>query len=443
MSESAPAAAGYLRRMGGFSATMLVVGGVIGAGIFLNPAVVAARTHSGAQLLAAWVLGGVLTLLGALCFAELGARRPEAGGSYLYLHEAFGPLTAFLFGWTMLIADLPGSIAAVALIFGRYAATATGLPVSSSPQLATAALVLLALVHARGISSGALLQNLMSLLKLTAVAVLVGAGLWLAAPHLSTALARDPGIEHPNFAIALLPVLFAYGGFAYLNALAGEVRDPQRTLPRALVWGLLLVMVAYALVNLAYLAALGHAGLAHSEAPAAAVMHQAFGALGERLMAAGIAASTFGYCAVALGGAARVLQTIAAQGLFFRGLGVLHPRRHTPQRALALLAGWAIVLALTNSFSWLLNYTTVVDWLGYSATIAALFWYRRNQRGYTGFRTPLYPLEPIVFIAVTVAVIAVTVAYSPGNAGMGLLVMLLGLPVYFGWRHFGHAAAER
>ncbi|EQD66090.1 amino acid transporter, partial [mine drainage metagenome] len=131
----------------------------------------------------------------------------------------------------------------------------------------------------------------------------------------------------------------------------------------------------YVLVNLGYLAALGHAGLARSEAPAAAVMRQAFGPLGERLIAAGIAVSTFGYCAVALGGAARVLQTIAAQGLFFRSLGVLHPRRRTPQRALIVLAGWSIVLALSGSFAWLLNYTTVVDWLGYAATIAALFWY--------------------------------------------------------------------
>lgn len=433
MSDTMTASATYLRRMGGFSSTLLVVGGVIGAGIFLNPAVVAAHTHSGAQLLLAWVLGGVLTMLGALCFAELGARRPEAGGSYLYIFEAFGPLLAFLFGWTMLIADLPGSLAAVALIFGRYAATAVGLPLHSAPALGSSALVLIALVHARGISTGAALQNVLSLLKLGAVAALAGTGLWLAAPHLPAALAADPTIGQPNFAMALLPVLFAYGGFAYLNALAGEVRDPLRTLPRALIGGLLLVMLVYVLVNLGYLAALGHAGLARSEAPAAAVMRQAFGPLGERLIAAGIAVSTFGYCAVALGGAARVLQTIAAQGLFFRSLGVLHPRRRTPQRALIVLAGWSIVLALSGSFAWLLNYTTVVDWLGYAATIAALFWYRRRQPGYHGFRTPLYPLEPVVFIALVLAVVVVTVAYSPGNAGMGLLVMLLGLPVYAFW----------
>ena len=433
MSE-AISSGGYLRRMGLFSSSMLVVGGVIGAGIFLNPAAVAAHTHSGAQLLLAWLLGGVLTLVGALCFAELGARRPEAGGSYLYIFEAFGPLLAFLFGWTMLVADLPGSLAAVALIFGRYAAVAVGAPVTIAPVLGSSALLLVALVHARGIGSGAMLQNALSVLKLSAVAALAGAGLWLAAPHLPLALASDPDIAHPNFALALLPVLFAYGGFAYLNALAGEVRNPRRTLPLALVLGLLLVMLAYVAVNVGYLAALGHDGLAHSKAPAAAVMRQAFGAAGERIIAAGIALSTIGYCAVALGGAARVLQTIAAQGLFFRSLGVLHPERRTPQRALGVLAAWSIVLALTGSFDWLLNYTTVVDWLGYAAAIAALFAYRRRQRDYAGFRTPLYPLEPLLFIAVVLVVVAVTVAASPRDAGMGLLVMLLGLPVYGYWR---------
>ncbi len=425
---------GYLRRMGVFSSTMLVVGGVIGAGIFLNPAVVAAHTHSGTELLLAWVLGGVLTLLGALCFAELGARRPEAGGSYLYILEAFGPLLAFLFGWTMLVADLPGSLAAVSLILGRYSAVAVGLPVGLAPILGSSALLLVALVHARGIQNGATLQNAMSILKLATVAVLAGAGLWLAAPRLPVALATDPAVAHPNFALALLPVLFAYGGFAYLNALAGEVRKPRRTLPLALVMGLILVMLAYVLVNLGYLAALGHDGLAHSQAPAAAVMGLALGAAGGRIIAAGIALSTLGYCAVALGGAARVLQTIAAQGLFFRSLGVLHPVRRTPQRALAALAAWSIVLALTGSFNWLLNYTTVVDWLGYAAAIAALFAYRRRQRGYEGFRTPLYPLEPLMFIALVLAVVTVTVGYSPFNAGMGIVVMLLGVPVYAYWK---------
>ncbi len=433
------AAPGYLRRMGLFSSSMLVIGGVIGAGIFLNPAAVARYTASGTQLLLAWVLGGVLTLIGALCFAELGARRPEAGGSYLYIFEAFGPLLAFLFGWAMLAADLPGSLAAVALIFGRYAAVAVGAPVTLAPVLGSSALLLVALVHARGIASGALLQNIMSLLKLTAVAALAGVGLWLGLGHLPQALAADATVAQPNFVIALLPVLFAYGGFAYLNALAGEVRKPQRTLPLALLLGLLGVMAAYLLVNLGYLAALGHDGLARSSAPAAAVMRQALGTPGERLIALGIALSTLGYCAVALGGAARVLQTIAAQGLFFRALGHLHPQRRTPQRALAVLALWSIVLALSGRFDWLLKATTVVDWLGYAAAIAALFVYRRRQHDYDGFRVPLYPLLPVLFLLLVLALALASVAYSPTSAGAGVLMTLLGLPLYAYWHRHSRA----
>lgn len=441
MVQAANASGGYVRRMGTFSAAMVVIGGVIGAGIFLNPSVVAQRTGSGAAVLTMWVLGGVLTLIGALCFAELGARRPQAGGSYVYLREAFGSLPAFLFGWTMLIANYTGSIAAVAITFGRYAATAAGAPDRTAPAFAVAAIVLLALIHARGIGAGALAQNILTLLKLTAIAVLVATGLWLAAGHLPAALAHDSAVAQGSLSGALLPVLFTYGGFAYLNTLAGEVRDPERTLPRALILGMLGVMTAYLLANVAYLAVLGRAGLAASEAPAAAVMQQAFGRIGARLIAAGIAASTFGYCAVALGGSARVLQTMAAEGLFFRSLGALHPTRHTPQRALALLAAWAVLLALSGSFGALLNYTTVADWLGYAGAVAALFWYRRAHTAVSAaYRVPLYPWLPLLFVAVVLAVVIVTVIASPGDAGMGALVALLGVPAYYGWRRLGRPA---
>ena len=441
MVQAADAGGGYVRRMGTFSAAMLVIGGVIGAGIFLNPAVVAQRTGSGAAVLTMWVLGGALTLIGALCFAELGARRPQAGGSYVYLREAFGSLPAFLFGWTMLVANYTGSIAAVAITFGRYAATAAGASERAAPAFAVGAIVLLAMIHARGIGAGALAQNILTLLKLTAIAVLVATGLWLAADHLPAALAHDGAVAQGSLSGALLPVLFTYGGFAYLNTLAGEVRDPERTLPRALILGMLGVMVAYLLANVAYLAVLGRAGLAASPAPAAVVMQQGFGAIGARLIAAGIAASTFGYCAVALGGAARVLQTMAAQGLFFRGLAALHPTRHTPQRALALLAVWAILLALSGSFGALLNYTTVADWLGYAGAVTALFWYRRMRADEAVvYRVPLYPWLPLLFIVVVAAVVMVTVIASPGDAGMGALVVLLGVPAYYGWHRLGSTA---
>ena len=345
MSDS-PASTSYQRSLGPWDAALIVVGGIIGGGIFLTPGVAAQRTGSDLSLLLLWIGAGVLTLVGALCYAELGARRPNAGGIYVYLREAFGPLAGFLFGWTMLLVIYSGSSAAVATIFARYASALFGLSPAWALPLTIGALVFVAGVNLFGIRLGARIQNLFSLLKLLAVAVLVVCGLFLTGAGHGAVHAPDPARSGAGFMGAALPVLFAYSGFTYLNNLAGEVRDPQRTLPRALTLGMLLVIVAYVLVNLAYLATLGHAGLAASNAPAADVMRQVFGPLGEKVIAAGVAISTLGFCNITLVAGARVLQVMGEDGLFFRSVAQLHPRYRTPNLALLLLAGWAIVLAL-------------------------------------------------------------------------------------------------
>jgi APA family basic amino acid/polyamine antiporter len=313
----------YLRRLGVWDGAMIVVGGVIGAGIFRTPATVAERTASGLPLLALWVLGGALTLAGVLCYAELGARRPQAGGIYLYLREAFGMLPAFLFGWTMALINYPGSVAAVAITFADYLCKAAGLSTAWVTPVGVAAIVFIVGVNFTGIRAGAMLQNVFAVLKLAAVALLVAVGLVLAHGHLGGVLATDTSrtVSSGAFVGALLPVLFTYGGFHYLNDLAGEVRDPQRTLPRALLLGMLGVVAAYVLANVAYLTGMGHAGLAASTAPAADLMHRLFGTAGEKVMAIGIACSTFGYCSIAIAGGARVLQTMGADGALFRAVG--------------------------------------------------------------------------------------------------------------------------
>ncbi|KZC36963.1 UNVERIFIED_ORG: amino acid permease, partial [Rhodanobacter sp. FW104-R5] len=292
----------YARSLRPRDAALVVVGGIIGGGIFLNPGIVAQRTESGLALLLMWVAAGVLTLIGALCYAELGARRPHAGGSYVYLREAFGPLAGFLFGWTMLLVIYSGSSAAVATIFASYTAALFGLQSAWALPLTVGGLVFVSAINLFGIRLGAQIQNLFALLKLLAVAVLVACGLFLAgagAGH-GQLLAADPARQGVGFIGAALPVLFAYSGFTYLNNLAGEVREPQRTLPRALALGMGLVIVAYALVNVAYLAVLGHAGLAASTAPAADVMQQVAGPVGAKLIALGVAISTLGFCNITL-----------------------------------------------------------------------------------------------------------------------------------------------
>jgi len=438
MSQPAPNA-GYLRRLGALSAAAMVIGGVVGGGIFVNPSIVAQRTSTGVELLALWVIGGLLTLAGALCFAELGARRPQAGGAYVYLREAFGQLPAFLFGWTMLLVDFTGSIAAVAMIFGRYACVTLALPGSLSRPLGMGAIVLLAGINLYGIRAGAIVQNLFTLLKLLAVAILVVLGIaWAGNGHLGAAFAIDPTAAiQPRWAIAgaLLPVLFSYSGFGYVNTIAGEVRDPARNLPRALGLGMLLVLVVYLLVNLSYMNALGHSGLAASATPAADVLARVFGDDGRRLIALGIAISTFGYINIALIASARVFQVMGADGAFFRSIGRIDPRWHVPRRALLIVAGWSVVLGLSGKYGQLLDYATVADWLAVAAAVATLFWYRRRHAGDAGtYRTPLYPFTPLLFIAMVALVVAILLATQPGHVGIGLGIIAAGIPVYYLWQ---------
>jgi Amino acid transporters len=434
----------YLRRLGVWDGAMIVIGGVIGAGIFRTPATVAERTTSGLPLLVLWVLGGLLTLTGVLCYAELGSRRPQAGGIYLYLREAFGMLPAFLFGWTMALINYPGSVAAVATTFADYFCKAVDLPLLWVKPVGVAAIVFIVGVNLFGIRAGALMQNIFAVLKLAAIALLVAVGLALAHGHLGGVLAADAAhpVSSGAFVGALLPVLFTYGGFHYLNDLAGEVRDPQRTLPRALLLGMLGVVAAYVLANVAYLTGLGHAGLAESQAPAADLMRRLFGETGAKVMAIGIACSTFGYCSIAIAGGARVLQTMGADGMLFRAVGYIDPRTRAPQVALALLGAWTVVLMLWGNFGQLVDYTTVGEWLGHAFGIGTLFWYRwKFVDKPAPYRVPLFPLLPLVFVLTVLGVIVATAIASPHDAGMSLVIIALGAPVYWLWRRWQLRAA--
>ena len=427
----------YLRRLGTWDAAAIVIGGVIGGGIFRSASTVAERTGSGWELLLLWAIGGLLTLTGVLCYAELGVRRPQAGGIYIYMREAFGQLPAFLFGWTMALINYPGSVAAVARTFADYFCAALGLPPDWAGAIAAAAIPFIVGVNLFGIKAGARMLNLFTVLKLAAIAMLMATALVLARGHLGAVLGPDPARQAGpwDFLGALLPVLFTYGGFHYLNDLAGEVRDPQRTLPRALGLGLIAVVLCYLLVNFAYLAGIGHGGLDASHAPAADLMRQMFGEAGARVMAVGIACSTFGYCSIAIAGGARVLQTMGADGMFFGAVGRIDPVTRAPQVALAVLGGWAIVLVLSGTFGQLLNYTTVGEWLFHAFGIATLFWYRRRFAAESApYRVPFYPVLPLLFVVTVLGVIAATTLNSPGDAGISLLLVLAGVPVYYVWR---------
>jgi basic amino acid/polyamine antiporter, APA family len=444
---------GYARRLGLFSGTMAVVGGIIGGGIFRTPAAVAERAGSADVTLAVWVVGGAVALAGALCFGELGARRPRAGGGYVYLREAWGPLPAFLYGWALLLVIATGAIAAVAVMFADYTLALFGLPARLTLPLAIGAIVLLSGINYLGVRSGALTQNVFTVLKLVALAALIGAGLVVAGPAgVGTppvaGVTRSGAGAIAGFGAALVPVLFTYGGWQQTNFIAEEIIDAERTLPRALVLGFVLVVLVYLAANLAYLRVLGVGALAASAAPAAEVMERVLGPRGARLIAAGIAVSTFGFLNLVILVTPRVLQAMAADGLFFPRLAELHPVHRTPAAAIGLQAGWAILLTLTGSFAQLVDYVAFGDWIFFGLTVAGLFVYRRRERGRAagpagGFRVPGYPWVPALFVLAAAYVVVSAVAANPRNAAMGALLIGLGVPVYWYWERQAGGGVRR
>ncbi len=307
---------------------MMVVGGIIGSGIFLNPALVAERVRTAELTLLVWILGGAIALLGALVFAELGARRPVAGGGYVYLRDAYGRLPAFLYAWTLLLVIATGAIAAVAVTFAGYTATLIGYGPAARLPLAVGAILTLSAVNYIGVRPGAITQNIFTILKLTALAVVIGAG-WAFIPAPPDTATLPPLAENQLLVAvgaALVPVLFAFGGWQQTNFVAEELIEAERNLPRALVVGVIIVVAVYLLANVAYLRSLGVSGLADSSAPAADAVSAVFGARGRSIIAAGIAVSTFGFLNLVILVSPRVYQAMARDGLFFPSLSRLHPR---------------------------------------------------------------------------------------------------------------------
>jgi len=432
----------YARGLGLFSGTMAVIGGIIGSGIFMNSSVVAARVRTAPLTLLAWILGGVVALLGAFIFGELAARVPRVGGGYAYLRDAFGRLPAFLYAWALLLMMATGAIAAVAFTFASYAGAVFGLPERTLPYLAAGAIVLLTALNYVGVRPAAWTQNVFTVLKLAALAILIVAGLLLS-PDLSVSglpvvPSSDPPV-HPSAFVALatafVPVLFAYGGWQQTNFIAEELVEPERNLPRALVLGVAGVVTVYILANIAYLRVLGVEGLAASTAPAADTMSAVLGPAGRTLISVGIMASTFGFLDLVIMVSPRVYQAMAADGLFFASFARLHPRFRTPVTAIVVQGAWACLLLATRKYGELLDYVTFADWIFFGLTAATLVVYRRRDRSGAGpsFRLPGYPWTLLVFVLAALYVVGGSMRSNPGNALRGAGLLLAGVPVFLFW----------
>jgi APA family basic amino acid/polyamine antiporter len=419
---------------------LIVVGTTIGSGIFTVPGAV--LRQSGGDLgvaLLVWIAGSVLALLGALTFGELGAMLPDAGGSYVYVREAFGTLPAFVLGWTLFLAINTGSTATLAVAFANYLGELIPLTPLTHTLAGVAMVAAVAAVNVRGVRQAATVQNWSTGLKVGAILVLAAAGFLL-----------GRGFHHPDTrafttpvsltslsaaGVALLGVLWAYEGWQNVTNSAGEARDPQRTFARGIGLGTAALVAIYLTANAGYVAAVGASGVAASDRVAADAVRALFGPGAAKLVTLVILISIFSAAnGLALTGP-RMYFAMARDGVFFRSLAEVHPRFGTPALAVAVSAVWAAVLALMGGFEQLFTYVVFASWIFAALAAASVFVLRRTRPDAPRpFRVPGYPLTPALFIAAAVAIVANTVVARPVQALIGLGIVATGVPAYFLWR---------
>lgn len=419
------------RQLGLFDVTMIVMGGIIGSGIFMNPSVVAQQVHTPVLILGAWLVGGVIGLGGAFIWAELAAIMPEVGGQYAYLREAYHPIFGFLYGWVLLLVIETGGMAAVSITFARYFLELTRV---AAPDwfIAIAALAVLTLINCLGVRFGGRTQSILMVLKIVAIAALIAFGLF--ASPIENALAAPARDSLTDFGAALVPVLFAYGGWQTANFIAGEVREPGRDLPRALLLGVAGVAILYTLVNIVCLRVLGAQGLAATSTPATAIMHVALGPRGATFIAAAIAVSTLGFLSQSILTAPRVYFAMAADGLFFRSVGRVSPRSRVPIAAIVLQSIWTIIIAVSGRYEQILNYVVSMDFIFFGLTASTLFVFRRRALAtQKTLRTPGHPWTTAMFVAVCWLVVGNAIYRYPENTLVGMAILLAGVPVYWLW----------
>jgi APA family basic amino acid/polyamine antiporter len=427
-----------LARVIGFPGSVSIVAGtIIGSGIFLVPHNMARELGSPAALLSVWVVGGALALAGALSLAELGAAMPSAGGVYVYLKEAFGPLPAFLYGWGLLLVMQTGSIATLAVAFGIYSAAFVPVGVAREKWIACGLVAFLTGVNILGTRQGSWVQTAFTVAKLLGLALLVGSALIYhpqnVAPGLTAAIRLKPDLR--AWGVALIGVLWGYEGWHMLSFTAGEVRNPSRILPRSYLVGTLIVVGAYLAANMAYLKVLSMSGLALHQRVAAQTMEQIAGAQGRVFVSALILCSIFGAVNGTILTGPRVYFAMAEDGLFFRAARKLHPRFRTPALAIAIQGAWAAVLAASGSYEQLYTYVIFSAWVFYGLAVAGLLVLRRRapnlERPYQVWG---YPALPALFCLAAFLVALSTLRARPHESLLGMAIIGAGAPVYFSVR---------
>ena len=419
---------------------MIVVSGIIGSGIFINPYVAAQRVETPFLILLVWVLGGVIALCGAFVFAELGTVVPRAGGQYAIFREAFHPLAGFLHGWALLWIIQSGATAAVAVACGQYLARSAGWPPSSAVPIAIGLLVALVGLHASGIKPGAIVINAITLVKTVAIVALATAAFAVTSgsgiDFERLVPSRFDGLHLVSAMLAgLVPVMFAYGGWQNASFVVEEMRDPERNLPRAILWGVVIVIVVYVSANVAYVHVLTAPALAASPTPAVDLATRVLGERGAALIGALVVVSTFGFLNLALMTAPRVYYAMARDGVFFASVARVSPRTHAPVVAIALQGLLAAAFALSNTYDRLLGYAVFADWIFFALAGVALVVLRRARPDAPRpYPVPLYPVVPLAFALAGFGIVANTFVADLVNAVIGTAIIAAGVPVFWLWQ---------
>ncbi len=413
----------------------MVVGEVIAVGIFLTPAAMAKSLGSPFWLLLVWLVMGVMAASGALCYGELAARFPAAGGGYVYLREAYGPQVAFLYGWKCLLVMDPGLTAALATGLASYIGYVSGLAPTGGKVVAVSTIWLLAFVNIRGVRLGAWLMRWLTVLKLGLIALIViwgftgGLGDWL---NFVPFVAQRPGSAPlaPALAGAMVAAFFSFGGWWDLGKLAGEVRDPVRTVPRALLFGVCAVTLIYILTSAVFFYLVPPSQVTSGETFAAQAGEALFGRAGAQLFSAVVIVSVLGSLAAIMMAAPRVYYAMARDGIFLSAVAALHPRFGTPARAIVLQAVLATLLVVLGTFGQIIGYFVFVTVIFIALTVAAVFVLRRRQTAEDSYRSPGYPVTPLIFLSLTALLLVLLAGNNPRQAMLGVGVVALGAPIY-------------
>ncbi|HEV8485608.1 MAG TPA: amino acid permease [Blastocatellia bacterium] len=429
-----------IRTLGLRDLTLLIIGAVIGSGIFLVPAeVLRASGGSISVSLLVWLAGGVLSLLGALTYGELSAMHPKAGGLYVYIRDCFGRLPAFLFGWTLFVAIAGGANATLAAAFSNYVGEFYALNDFTAILVRMAVLVVVTVVNVWGTRKSSDLQNWTTGIKVGAILLMSAILLWGGNGFTGASSALWPEQVDASlasgFGVAMISVLWAYEGWQYGTYSAGETINPQRNFPRAFLIGTAILIGVYMLANVAYLAALGPTEAASAPRIASSSVATVLGPSAAKMVAIAILISIFSAANSTALTAPRVYYAMARDGLFFKKLGEVHPRFHTPAFAIITGSIWSAILACIGTFQQLLSYVVFTGWIFYALAAACVFVYRKRMHGgMPPYQVPGYPWTPLLFILSAGALVGNTIIAKPGDAVKGLAMMLLGVPVYLFWR---------